>query len=42
LPDTELLEPVRNLLHRGRTPRVSGNIVRSRIGTAKQQEPDEP
>jgi hypothetical protein len=23
LPETELLEPVRNLLHRGRTPRVS-------------------
>ena len=42
LPDTELLEPVRNLLHRGRTPRVSGSMVRSRNGTAKQQAPDEP
>ena len=38
----QLLEPVRNLLHRGRTPRVSGNMVRSRNATAKQQAPDEP
>jgi hypothetical protein len=36
LPETELLEPVRNLLHRGRAPEVFSSMVRSRTGAAKQ------
>ena len=35
LPETELLKPVRNLLHRSRAPSFS-SMVRSRTGTAKQ------
>src|SRR5215831_26576 len=35
LLETELLEPVRNLLHRGRTPEVYSSMVRSRTGAAK-------
>ena len=36
LPETELLEPVRNPLHRGRTPEGFSSMVRSRTGAAKQ------
>ena len=36
LAETEPLEPVCNLLHRGCTPEIFSSMVRSRTGAAKQ------
>ena len=36
LAETELFEPVCNLLHRGCTPEIFSSMVRSRTGAAKQ------